>query len=50
MNLGFGENNNSAYFETNNQLYIIDCGFSVFSKIKNKFDFNKYHRVIINDK
>ena len=47
MNLGFGENNNSAYFETNNQLYIIDCGFSVFSKIKNKFDFNKYKSINI---
>ena len=37
---GFGKNNNFAYFETNNELILIDCGFSVFEKVKEKFDFN----------
>lgn len=44
---GFGENNNSAYIEENNNLIIIDCGFTVFEKIKEKFDFNKYKNVEI---
>ena len=42
---GFGENNNSAYVEENNNLYIIDCGFSVFTKLKEKFDFKKYNSI-----
>lgn len=42
---GFGEKNNSAYFESNNQLFIIDCGFTVFNEIKNKFDFNLYDSI-----
>ena len=42
---GFGDNNNSAYVEHNNNLYIIDCGFSVFNIIKNKFDFKKYDSI-----
>ena len=42
---GFGENNNSAYLEHNNNLYIIDCGFTVFNTIKNKFDFKKYNSI-----
>lgn len=39
---GFGQKNNSAYYETNKKLILIDLGFTVFSDIKNKFDFNKY--------
>ena len=31
---GFGKNNNSAYYIEKNELTIIDCGFSVFEKIK----------------
>ena len=42
---GFGDNNNSAYIEDNNNLYIIDCGFTVFNIIKNKFDFKKYDSI-----
>lgn len=42
---GFGDNNNSAYFEKDNELFIIDCGFTVFNKIKNKFDFNVYNNI-----
>lgn len=42
---GFGDKNNSAYFEKNNELYIIDCGFTVFNQIKNKFDFKKYNNI-----
>ena len=44
---GFGNNNNSAYIEDNNNLYIIDCGFSVFNVIKNKFNFKKYNSINI---
>ena len=39
---GFGLKNNSAYFEKDNELFIIDCGFTVFNEVKNKFDFSKY--------
>ncbi len=42
---GFGDKNNSAYLEINNELYLIDCGFTVFNEIKNKFDFNKYKNI-----
>lgn len=44
---GFGKKNNSAYFEYNNNLYLIDCGFTVFEDIINKFDFKKYTNVNI---
>lgn len=44
---GFGNKNNSAYFEIDNELFIVDCGFSVFNEIKNKFDFNKYREINI---
>ena len=44
---GFGEHNNSAYIEDNNKLIIIDCGFTVFEQLKNKFDFNKYSNIEI---
>ena len=42
---GFGDKNNSAYFEKNNELFIIDCGFTVFNEIKGKFDFEKYDNI-----
>lgn len=35
---GFGDKNNSAYFEQNNELFIIDCGFTIFNEIKNKLE------------
>ena len=44
---GFGKHNNSAYIEDNNKLIIIDCGFTVFEQLKNKFDFNKYSNIEI---
>ena len=44
---GFGEHNNSAYIVDNNKLIIIDCGFTVFEQLKNKFDFNKYSNIEI---
>lgn len=44
---GFGKNNNSAYLEFNNDLYIIDCGFTVFNILKTKFNFNKYNSINI---
>ena len=42
---GFGDRNNSAYLEYENELFIIDCGFTVFNEIKNKFDFTKYKNI-----
>lgn len=44
---GFGEKNNSAYFERNNELFIIDCGATVFNEIKNRFDFKSYKNINI---
>jgi len=44
---GFGEKNNSAYYETQNKLVIIDCGFTVFNIAKSTFDFNKYENIEI---
>ena len=42
---GFGKNSNSAYLETDKELIIIDCGFSVFEKVKEKFDLSKYNSI-----
>ena len=42
---GFLDENTSAFYEENNELTIIDCGFTVFNKIKKKFDFNKYENI-----
>ena len=44
---GFGDNNNSAYIEIDNKLILIDCGITVFNKIKQKFDFKKYEEINI---
>lgn len=42
---GFGKKNNSAYIEKEDKLILIDCGFSVFEIIKEKFEFNKYKEI-----
>lgn len=44
---GFGEKNNSAYFEKNKEFYLIDCGFTVFQEIRKKIDFSKYEKINI---
>lgn len=44
---GFGEKNNSAYFELDNELYLIDCGFTVFEDIIKRFNFNNYKNINI---
>ncbi len=44
---GFGDNNNAAYIEVDNTLFLIDCGFSVFSIVKKQFDFSKYNEIKI---
>ena len=44
---GFGQKNNSAYCEENGKFILIDCGFTVFHIIKEKFDFNKYSEIDI---
>ena len=42
---GFGEKNNSAYFEDGKEFYLIDCGFTVFQELRKKFDFEKYNKI-----
>lgn len=44
---GFGDKNNSAYVEVDDNLILIDCGITVFNIIKHKFDFNKYKNVSV---
>lgn len=46
-NSGFGDKNNSAYIEKEDKFILIDCGFTVFNEIKNKFDFSKYSEINI---
>ena len=43
----FGDKNNSAYIEVENKLIIIDCGFTVFNEIKNRFDLKSYNSINI---
>ena len=42
---GFGNNNNSAYIEIDNEFILIDCGFTVFKQLKEKIDFKKYNKI-----
>ena len=44
---GFGEKNNSAYIEFEDELILIDCGFTVFEQVKNKFDLSQYKEIKI---
>jgi len=44
---GFGQNNNSAFIASDDELTIIDCGFTVFEKIIKKFDLKKYKKINI---
>lgn len=44
---GFGEKNNSAYVEIDDDLILIDCGFTVFEQVKSKFDITKYNNIYI---
>ena len=44
---GFGEKNNSAYFEKNNDLFLIDCGLTVFQDLKNNFNLDKYSTISV---
>lgn len=43
---GFGDNNTCAYFESGDRFILIDCGFTVFNKLKN-LDFSKYNTIDI---
>lgn len=47
MDSGFGNKNNSAYFEKDDKFILIDCGFTVFQQIKKQFNFNKYKEINI---
>ena len=42
---GFGNNNNSAYFEIDNEFVLIDCGFTVFKQLKDNIDFKRYNKI-----
>ena len=42
---GFGKENNSAYIEYEDKFLLIDCGFTIFTKLKEEFDFNKYNEI-----
>lgn len=44
---GFGENNNSAFIENNNELTLIDCGFTIFEKVIERFDLKRYKEINI---
>lgn len=44
---GFGNRNNSAYFEANDKLTLIDCGCTVFHDAIKRFDFSKYSTIEI---
>lgn len=44
---GFGDNNNSWYIEENNNLTIIDAGFTVFNEIKHRFDLSTFNNINI---
>lgn len=39
---GYGQENNSAFIQGDGRLTIIDCGYTVFNKVKSLFDFNNY--------
>ncbi|MBR3324651.1 MAG: MBL fold metallo-hydrolase [Clostridia bacterium] len=42
---GYGEENNSAFIEHNGKLTIIDCGYTVFNKVKKIFDFSRFNYI-----
>ena len=42
---GFGNNNNSAYIEIDNEFILIDCGFTVFNHLKENVNFKKYDKI-----
>lgn len=44
---GFGNKNNSAYYETDNKLTLIDCGCTVFHEVIKNFDLSKYSTIEI---
>ncbi len=44
---GFGKLNNSAYYEERDKFILIDCGYTVFNILKEKFDLNKYKEIDI---
>lgn len=44
---GFGNKNNSAYFETTDKLTLIDCGCTVFHEVIKKFNLSKYSAIEI---
>ena len=42
---GFGRENNSVYVEIDEKLVIIDCGFTVFEKLKEKLKLEEYKEI-----
>lgn len=42
---GFGEKNNSAYVELGNDLWLIDCGYTVFNELRSTLNLEKYESI-----
>ena len=42
---GFGRENNSVYVKIDDKLVIIDCGFTVFEKLKEKLKLEEYKEI-----
>lgn len=42
---GFGRENNAVYTEIDEKLLIIDCGFTVFEKLKEKLNLEEYKEI-----
>lgn len=44
---GFGISNNSAYTIIDNNFILIDCGYTVFNILKEKFDLSKFDTITV---
>lgn len=44
---GFSIENTSAFYEFDTSLLLIDCGYTVFNKCREKLDFSKYDNIYI---
>ena len=44
---GFSRENTSAFYEFDNSLLLIDCGYTVFNKCMEKLNFSKYDNIYI---
>ena len=44
---GFASENTSAYLENENDLFLVDCGYIVFQKVREKLNLEKYRNIYI---